>query len=201
MAVEKTFVKEGIGLSDIETYLIKRFERAGYSHSELQRSAVGTKIVVYVNKPGLVVSARRINEITEELKQKFKIENPLIDVREVENKFLDAQIVASRIANSIERGINYKRVVNFYLEKIMEAGAVGVLVITSGKLIGNERSLMQKFKTGYIVHSGDYSDSLVDHGSAKASLKAGTVGIKVRILKVAPKEFEETAQATEDQKG
>ena len=192
MAIEKVFVKEGIKLSNIQTYLAKKFEKAGYSHSEMQRTAVGTKIIVYVNRPGLVIgrSGRRIGEITEDIKQRFNIDNPMVDVKEVDNKFLDANIVASRIADSILRGINYKKAVNFYLERVIEAGAVGILVIAAGKLIGSERSLTSKFKRGYIVHSGDYAETLVDHGHATAKLKAGIVGIDVKILRESPKEFE-----------
>ncbi len=192
MAIEKTFVKEGINLSDIQSYLKEKFERAGYSHSQIQRTAVGSKIIVYVNRPGIVIgrSGRKIDELSKDIKERFGIENPMIDVREVENKFLDSNIVASRIANSIERGINYKRAVNFNLRKIIEAGAVGVLIETAGKLIGTERSLRKKFKAGYVIHSGDYAETLVDSGSAKANLKAGAVGVRVKILKTAPKEFE-----------
>ncbi len=192
MAIEKAFVKEGIRLSNIQSYLAKKFAKAGYSHSEMQRTAVGTKIVVYVNRPGLVIgkSGKRIGEITEDIKVKFGIDNPMVDVREVENKFLDANIVASRITDSIERGINYKKAVNFYIDKIMESGAIGVLVIAAGKLIGSERSLVSKFKRGYIVHSGDYAETLVDHGHATANLKAGIVGIDVKILRQRPAEFQ-----------
>jgi small subunit ribosomal protein S3 len=192
MAIEKSFVKEGIKLSDIQNYLTEKFQKFGYSHSDIERTALGTKITIYVSRPGIIIgkSGKRIEEIAQEIKQKFGIENPMIDVREVENKFLDAKIVASRIANAIERGINYKRVANFYLEKVMEAGAIGVLILISGKLIGNERSLRQKFKAGYIIHSGDYSETLVDHGHANANLKVGIVGVDVKILKTAPAEFE-----------
>lgn len=191
MAIEKTFVKEGIKESQIESFLRKRFERAEYSRAEIQRTPVGTRIVVYANKPGLVIgrSGRRIAEITEEIKQKFGFENPLIDVREVEHPFLDANIVAVRIAKALERGIHYKRVCNFYLGKIMEAGAIGVQIGVSGKLAGVQRSRSQKFKDGFIAHSGDYAEKLVDKGYAQAVLKPGVAGIQVKIMKEAPKEF------------
>lgn len=191
MAIEKTFVKEGIKKSQIENFLRKRFERAEYSHTEIQRTPVGTRIVVYANKPGLVIgrSGRRIAKITEEIKKEFGFENPLIDVREVEQPFLDATIVATRIAKALERGIHYKRVCNFYIEKIMEAGAIGVQIEASGKLAGVQRSRFQKFKKGFIAHSGDYAEKLVDRGYAQALLKPGAAGIQVKIMKEAPKEF------------
>lgn len=191
MAIEKQFVKEGIKESQIEDFLRGRFDRAGYSHTEIQRTPLGTRIIVYANKPGLVIgrSGRRVNAITEEIKKKFGFENPLVDVREVENPFLDANIVASRISKALERGIHYKRVCNFYIEKVMEAGAIGVQIEASGKLAGVERSRFQKFKDGFIAHSGDYAEKLVDKGYAQANLKPGIAGVKVKIMLEAPKEF------------
>jgi small subunit ribosomal protein S3 len=191
MAIEKTFVKEGIKESQIEDFLRKRFDRAGYSRTEIQRTPLGTRIIVFANKPGLVIgrSGRRVNEITEEIKKKFGFENPLIDVREVDNPFLDAKIVANRISKALERGIHYKRVCNFYIRKVMEAGAIGVQIEASGKLAGVERSRFQKFRDGFIAHSGDYAEKLVDKGYAQATMKPGIAGIKVKIMLEAPKEF------------
>lgn len=202
MAIEKTFVKEGIKESQVEEYLRERFEKAGYSHTEIQRTPLGTRIIVYANRPGLVIgrSGRRINELTEEVKEKFGFENPLVDVKEVEEPFLDANIVARRIVNALERGINFKKVVNYYLEKIIEAGAVGVAIRTAGKLAGSERSRFQKFRSGFIAHSGDYAEKLVEKGYAKASLKPGMVGVQVKIMKESPKEFEMVEQAKEETK-
>ncbi|HLC39767.1 MAG TPA: 30S ribosomal protein S3 [archaeon] len=192
MAVEKLFVKEGIKAAEVESYLAQRFARAGYSHTEIQRTPLGTRIIVFAHKPGLVVgrSGRRISEITDEIKQKFGFENPLIDVKEVENPFLDAKIVAQRIANALERGINFKKVANYYLDKVIEAGAIGISIHVGGKLMGAERSRFQKFKRGFVAYSGDYAETLVDKGYAQGSVKPGTIGIQVRIMREAPKEFE-----------
>jgi small subunit ribosomal protein S3 len=192
MVVEKLFVKEGIKEAEMEEYLAKRFERAGYSHTEIQRTPLGTRIIVYAHKPGLVIgrSGKRINEITEEVKQKFGFENPLVDVREVEQPFLDAHIVAQRIAGALERGINFKKVANYYLDRVLEAGATGIQIKVAGKLAGSERSRSQKFKRGFIAFSGDYADTLVDKGEAQATIKPGMIGIQVRIMKEMPKEVE-----------
>ncbi len=190
MAVEKLFVKEGIKVSEVEEFLKKRFERAGYSHTEIQRTPLGTRIIVHVNKPGLVIgrSGRRVNEITEEIKDKFGFENPLLDVREVDRPLLDANIVARRIAHSIEKGVNYKKVANFYLEKVVEAGAVGIQIEIAGKIGGVERSREQKFKMGFVAHSGEMAERLVDYGYTQAIIKAGIIGIKVKIMSSLPPE-------------
>jgi small subunit ribosomal protein S3 len=192
MAIEKIFVKEGIKEADIEEYLEKKFEKAGYSHSKIERTPLGTRIIIYAHKPGLVIgrSGRKIDEIAEEIRKKFGFENPLIDVKEIENPFLDPHIIAKRIARALEKGINYKKVCNYYVERVMEAGAIGVLIRVSGKLIGKERSHSQKFKAGFIAHSGDYAERLVKVGRAQAMLKVGIVGVEVRIMEEAPQELE-----------
>ncbi|MEM5766515.1 MAG: 30S ribosomal protein S3 [Candidatus Aenigmatarchaeota archaeon] len=191
MAIEKIFVKEGIKESEVEAYLAKKFEKAGYSHTEIQRTPLGTRLIIFAYKPGLVIgrSGRKVDEITEEIKKKFGFENPLVDVREVENPFLDAHIVAKRIANALERGINYKKVANYYLDKVMEAGAIGIQIKLGGKLAGKERSRFQKFKKGFVAFSGDYAETLVDTAYEQAKIRPGIVGIQVKIMKEMPKEF------------
>ena len=203
MAVKKHFVEEGIKEAQIEEFLRERFDRAGYSHIEIQRTPLGTRIIVYANKPGLVIgkSGSRIKEITDEIQKKFKLENPMLDVREIENPFLDAQVVAGKIAKSLERGGFYKKVANFYVEEITKSGAVGVEIRVAGKL-GGERGRFQKFREGYIKHSGFYADNLVDKGYATAVLKPGVVGIQVKILKQIPEtvstEIKEGGEGVED---
>lgn len=189
MAVEKHFVKEGIKEAQIEEFLRKRFNRAGYSHIDIQRTPLGTRIIVHANRPGLVIgkSGSRIKEITEEVQQRFKLENPMLDVREIENPFLNAQVVADRIAKSLERGSFYKKVAGWYIDEIMKAGAIGVQITVSGKL-GGQRGRFQKFKKGYIKHAGYYADNLMDRGEAVANLKLGIAGIQVKIMKDVPED-------------
>ncbi|MEM5777076.1 MAG: 30S ribosomal protein S3 [Candidatus Aenigmatarchaeota archaeon] len=192
MSVQKFFINEGLKEAQLENFLREKFDKAGYSHSDIQRTPLGTRIIVYAEKPGLVVgkSGKKINDITLEIKEKFSLENPMLDVREVENPFLDAQIVANKIAKGIEKGGFYKKLANYYMDKIMEAGAIGVEIRVAGKL-GGERGRFQTFKQGYIKHSGYYADTLVQTGFATAILKLGMVGVKVKILTQMPEDLNE----------
>jgi len=192
MGVEKFFINEGIKESEIERFLKEKFDRAGYSHVEIQRTPLGTRIIVYAEKPGIVIgkSGKKVSDITDEIKAKFDLENPMLDVREVESPLLDPQIVANKIAKGIEKGSFYKKLANFYIDKIMEAGAIGVEIRIAGKL-GGERGRFQTFKKGYIKHSGYYADTLVQTGHAVAILKLGMVGVKVKILLQIPEDLSE----------
>lgn len=201
--IEKIFVKAGIAVSDMEKFLRKKVEKAGYSHSEIERTPLGTRIIIYVHKPGLIIgkSGRKIDELTEEIKEKFKIENPMIDVKEVERSMLDANIVAYRIAKAIEKGINYKKVCNYYLEQVRNAGAIGVSIVVSGKLAGKERSRFQKFRSGFVAYSGDYAERLVEKGYSQAMIKPGVVGVEVRIMKQPIEEFKMKEGEKSESKG
>ena len=191
MALEKRFVKEAIRNRDVEEFLANEFTRAGYSHCEIQRTPLSIRITVYAHKPGLIIGrgGKNIDAMTQTLKEKFGFENPQLDVQEVKDPNLDPLIISKWIASSIERGLNYKRVANLALEKIMGAGAVGTAIRIAGK-IGSDMARVEKFSAGYLKYSGDISDSVVRKAYAQANVKLGIIGIQVRILTEYPKELE-----------
>ncbi len=199
LSIERKFIKDGIRMVEISEYLKRQFARADYSHIEIQKTPLGTRIVVYANKPGIIIgkSGKQIRDVTNHLQTKFNLDNPQIDVKTVANPDMDAQIVARQIASSIERGFNHKRIANLTLKRVMDAGAVGIALRIGGKLSG-EKSRFEKFATGYVQHSGETSERLVSKGYAEANLKAGKVGIQVRIMTSMPidesKEKEAEAQ-------
>ena len=120
MALEKKFVKESIRNLDVEEFLSKEFERAEYSHCDIQRTPLSIRITVFANKPGLIIGrgGKNIEHITNVLKERFGFENPQLDVQEVREPDLDPFIISRWIASSIERGVNYKRIVNIAISRI-----------------------------------------------------------------------------------
>jgi len=191
MALEKKFVKEGIRNRNVEEFLANEFVKAGYSHCEIQRTPLSIRITVYAHKPGLIIGrgGKNIESMTQTLKEKFGFENPQLDVQEVTNPDLDPIIVSKWIASAIERGLNYKRVANIAIEKVMAAGAAGVAIRIAGKL-GSDMSRAEKFSSGYLKYSGDLADTLVKTAYAQAIVKLGAIGIQIRILPEKPKELE-----------
>ncbi len=183
MAQEKKFIAQAIRRAQIEKFLESEFSRAGYSHTDIQRTPLAMRITVYAHKPGLIIGrgGKNIDRITEILKEKFGFENPQLDVQEIPNPNLDASIVAKQIASAIERGLNHKRVGNITIKKVMDAGAIGVAIRIGGKIGGN-MSRTEKFTEGYLKFAGDTAETLVDTAYATAHVKLGTIGIQVRIL-------------------
>ena len=188
--IEKKFIKENLRLSQIDELLAKEFAKAGYSHSDIQRTPLSMRITVFAQRPGMVIGrgGKTIEAMTQVLKEKFGIENPQLDVQEIENPDLDAHIVSKQIASAIERGINHKRVANLALTRIMESGAVGAAIRISGK-VGGEMSRTEKFSSGYLKFAGEPAEKL-SRAYATAQVKLGTIGVQVRILIDPPKELE-----------
>ncbi|NOZ81653.1 MAG: 30S ribosomal protein S3 [Candidatus Micrarchaeota archaeon] len=191
MAVERHFVREGIKKLELEKFLAREFAKAGYSHCDIQRTPLSTRIIVFATKPGMIIGrgGKNIDALTEAIKEKFGIENPQLDVKEVEVPELDPQVVAQQIAFSLERGLSYIRVANIWLQRIMEAGAVGAQIKISGKL-GGDMARTEKFSSGYLKHTGEPAEELVKKGFAIARTKPGVIGVQVKILTRLPKELE-----------
>ena len=183
MAIERRFVEDGVRAARVEKYLVKELKRAGYGGTEIVRTPLGTQITIYAEKPGIVIGkgGKVVREITTTLQNDFGIESPQIEVQQVENPAFNAQIMAERLANSLERGWYFRKAGSSIMRRIMESGALGCEVVLSGKLTG-ARSRVQKFTEGYIKHAGEPSETIVEHGFAIAIKKLGTIGCQVKIV-------------------
>ena len=181
--IEKDFVTEGLRRTKIDEYLEKELERAGYGGMDIQVTPLGTMVIVYAERPGMVIGrgGKTVRAITQSLKTKFDLDNPQVEVKEVDVPELNARIMASKIANMLQRGMHFRRVAYSTIRRIMGAGAQGVEVTISGKIRGS-RSAVAKFTEGYIKKCGEPATSFVEEGFATAPLKPGVLGIVVRIM-------------------
>ena len=181
--IEKDFVKEGLKRTKIDEYLEKELERAGYGGMDVQITPLGTMVVVYAERPGMVIGrgGKNVRTITNVLKNEFGLDNPQIEVKEVEVPELNPKIMAYKISNMLQRGMHFRRVAYSTIRRIMGAGAQGVEITISGKIRGS-RSAVAKFVEGYIKKCGEPSIRLVEEGFATAELKPGVLGIYVRIM-------------------
>lgn len=183
--IERKFVAGKLKEHQIQEYVSENLRRVGQSHIKLQRTPLGEKIVIYASKPGLVVgrSGENIKKLTKVLKKRFGLENPQIEIAEVENIFLDANIVAEQIASSLERfgSSKFKGVGHKTMENVMRSGALGVEILISGK-IPSSRAKTWRFYQGYLKKCGDTALSGIRTAYTTAFLKTGAIGIQVRIM-------------------
>ncbi len=184
MTIERKFIDNSIIKLKISRYLEKELIRAGFSSVEIQKTPVLTRITVHVLNPGKVIGrgGQTIDRLTETIRTKFQVENPQINVVEVENKMLEPMLVARDIAEKFERGLNARKVLQMALRIIMENGALGAEVIAAGKLAAKgARGRTIKKSIGYIPKAGQVTD-LVREAEAVAYPKYGAIGVKVRIV-------------------
>jgi small subunit ribosomal protein S3 len=183
--IERKFVAERLKEYQIQEFISETLRNVGHSHTKLVRTPLGEKIIIFASRPGLVVgkSGENIKKLTAAIKKKFELENPQIEISEVENPSLDAQIVAERIASTMERfGVQkFKAIAHKMMEEVMNAGALGIEIRISGK-VPSARAKSWRFYSGYLKKCGDIAVSGVKRAYSTAKLKPGVVGIKVRIM-------------------
>jgi len=181
---EKKFVafkKEELGVKE---YIKNALGKGKISGVVMEYTPVGEKIVIATSRPGLVIGRRgeKIEELTRVLKTKFKLDNPHIEIKEITQPALDAQLMADNIALLIERegSLKFKVIAYRALQDIMRENALGAELVLSGKLPG-ERARTWRFKQGLLKKTGEPS-KVVLKGEAQAITIAGVVGIEVSIL-------------------
>ncbi len=169
---------------EINEYLRNELVRAGFAGIDLQKTPLGVRITLKTSRPGLVIGkgGKRIQEITDILQERFNLEMPQIEVFQVEQPDLDAQIMAERLAYSLDRGRHYRRAGYYILRKAMDAGAIGIEIRISGK-ITSQRARTQIFRAGTMKKSGQTAQQSVDKGVAQCIQKSGVLGIVIYIMK------------------
>jgi small subunit ribosomal protein S3 len=220
MAVVKHFITESIKRTEIDEFMQNRLERAGYGGVTISKTPLGTHIVIYAMRPGLVIGrgGETIRELASLLEEKFQVSNPQISVSEIEIPELNAHVVASKVGSALQRGVHFRRAGFWALNQVIEAGALGAEIVISGKL-RTERARYEKFKIGYLPKCGEPPLRYLRKAEVHVQLKPGMFGVRVRIMppdaifpdrmkiseklptvEEAPKEeaAEETAEKTEE---
>ncbi|HEY5606162.1 MAG TPA: 30S ribosomal protein S3 [Thermoplasmata archaeon] len=180
---DKRIIVENVRRVLLREYLMKETRRAGFGGLDIQRTPMGTRITLLAERPGLVIGRKgsAIKSLTEAVERQFRFDNPQIEVQEVEHPALNAQIMAEKLANALERGWHFRRAGHSTVRRIMEAGGKGCLVIIAGKLTG-QRHRTVKFKAGHIKYCGEPRNLWMGLGFASAKLKPGIIGVTVEIM-------------------
>jgi small subunit ribosomal protein S3 len=185
-ASEKSAVKSILAMhrtyAEIDEYLEKELREAGYAGVDIQKNPIGSRITVFVTRPGLAIGRRGtgIKDLTERVAAKFNLPNPQIAVSEVEAPELNPRIMAARTAQIVARGTAFRRAATWTMNSIMAAGASGVEIGVAGKL-RSDRSHSEKYRMGVVPKSGEASKQVVREATTDVLLKLGLYGIQVSI--------------------
>ncbi len=196
MASERKFIRENTKKALLKQYLIKEIEGAGFGGMNIQRTPIGTRINLIVERPGMVIGkgGSKIKALTAQISEKFDVDNPQIEIEDAGNKAaLNAQIMSEKLAEALERGWHFRRAGHSTVRRIIGAGAKGVQVTIAGKLTG-ARHRTEKFTQGHVKYCGETAKEVMDIGYSVAKLKAGVLGVKIMLMRpdaVLPDEVEE----------
>ena len=177
-------IKRNVDRQLVREFLLKETERAGFGGLTFNRTPEGTKVTLRAEQVGRVIGRRGkvIHELQRRLQEDFDLDNPQLEVEEIEESRTNAQVMASRLASSLERGWFFRRAGHSTVQNIMDAGARGCIVILSGKITG-ARHRVEKFQKGHIKYCGETALQFMDVGFSTAVKKLGTIGCTVRIMR------------------
>jgi len=208
MAQLKNVIKDNYNMMLLNDFLREEIKESGFHRVEISKTPSGTKITLFVTRPGIVIGRKGvgIKQLTEKVESDFGFKNPQISVEEIPKAELSPSVMCNRLASHIERGTAFRRATMWTLNQIMEAGAMGVQITISGKLRG-DRSAFEKHTQGILPRAGNYAKDIVSEDVTHTKTAMGLIGIKIRIAskeKVVPefklKGLPEHKLKTEDEK-
>ncbi len=181
----------------IREYVKKKLFISGISKIEIERTAKYVKVNVFTAKPGLVIG--KGGNLSEALKaelEKMINKEVNLNIVEVKNVDVDAQLVAENIAGQLERRISFRRAMKQCMQKSMKAGALGIKTAVSGRLGGADMARTEFYKDGTIPLQTLRAD--IDYGFAEADTTYGKIGVKVWIYKGEVLKAKQTAKGGND---
>ena len=183
MSGNRYFINNGKEYVQVHEYLEKELKNAGFGGSEILKTPMGHRVLVYGTRPGMIIgkSGRNIKRLTNDLAEIYGLESPRLEVKEVENPELDARISANKLVNQIERGFHFRRAGFSLLRRIMASGARGCEIIVKGKLT-SQRARSEVFRDGFIAKTGEISYQYVDKSVVSTVMKQGVIGVHVLIM-------------------
>ena len=171
----------------VRNYLEKKLKEALLSHVEIERiktdKGYNVIIMVFVARPGVVIGqdGKNINELKDELAKLLNNSEVRIDVVEVKNPDLDANIVAQEIAKQLEERASFRTAQKKAIQRVRKAGAKGIKTSVSGRLGGADIARAEGYREGVIPLHTLRSD--IDYACVHAATQYGRLGVKVWICR------------------
>lgn len=182
--IERKFLTDSMRRLITSEYIKKELDKAGIVDVDIQRTTLATRISLTAERPGLVIGrkGKNIQNLAEVIEKKLGIENPQIEVNDVEVTSLEPIIVAKWMARLLESNYKPKRVLQRAVSRVMDSGAMGVEISLKGKIMGKgSKARKDTILRGYLKKAGD-STKNVKVAHARANMKQGILGVTVKIV-------------------
>jgi len=180
----KNVIKDNYNAMLINDFLREKIKDAGFSNVEISKTPTGTRVVLHVTRPGIVIGRKGtgIKDLTDILEKQFGLKNPQIAVEEILKPELSPNVMCNRMASHLERGTAFRRATMWTMQQIMDNGAMGTQITISGKLRG-DRSAFEKHSAGILPRAGHHADVVVSEDIVHVETAMGLIGIRIRIAK------------------
>jgi len=183
---KRKFVADGVFYAELNDVFYRMLGFDGYTGLQVRRSPVKTEIVIRCTRPVAIMGekGRRLRELTSLVQSRFNLPDGQVEiyVESIKNRALSAIAQCESLFIKLAKGQAVRRAVYAIMRYVMESGAKGIEVIVSGKL-RVARAKSQKFRDGYMIKSGNGVNHYVDVAHRHLKLKAGVLGMLVKIMK------------------
>ena len=182
---KKEFAKNVCEDYKIRNYIKKKFEQAAISSIAIERLAQQIRIKIGTARPGVLIGRRGadLERLKQEVSQLIgrEKENIVIDIDEIKNPAIDAQLIAQNVAFQLARRVAFRRAMKRAIDQSVSSGAKGVKISCSGRLGGVEMSRKEKYQEGKLPLHTLRAD--IDYGFAEAHTTYGVIGVKAWVYK------------------
>ncbi|MCX7868967.1 MAG: 30S ribosomal protein S3 [Terrimicrobiaceae bacterium] len=192
-ASRKDFADYLLADAKIREFLKKKLKQGAVSRIVIERAWNSIRVTIHTARPGVVIGRRgsEIETMTREVSEIAGGKQVKIDIFEVKQPDLDAQLVAENVASQLERRISFRRAMKRAVQLTMDQGALGIKIRCSGRLGGAEIARTEWYREGKIpLHT---LRQPIDYGFAEANTVAGKIGVKCWICKDTSKKDEESS--------
>lgn len=158
--------------------IASRYAEAGLAKVNIERNSSDIIVTLHTSRPGIVIGrgGQRIEELRQHL-EGITQKRARVNVQEIRQPELNAYLVARSVADQLERRIAFRRAMRQAMARAMQAGAMGIKILASGRLGGTEIARREKIMEGRVPLHTLRSD--IDYGIAEANTIMGKVGVKV----------------------
>ena len=167
----------------IRKRVIKMFAQAAISKVDVERASDKIRVNIYTARPGVIIGRKGadIDRLREELQVMTGNKEVHINIREIKNASIDAQLISENIALQLEKRIAFRRAMKKSIQQAMDSGAKGIKIQTKGRLAGSEIARAEGYHEGTVPLHTLRAD--IDYGFSEAMTTYGKIGVKVLVYK------------------
>ena len=167
----------------IRKHVLKTFNQAAIAKVDIERASEKIRVNIHTARPGVIIGRKGadIDRLREDLQGITGNKEVHINIREIKNPSIEAQLIAENISLQLEKRIAFRRAMKKAIQQAMDSGAKGIKIQTKGRLAGSEIARTEGYHEGKVPLHTLRAD--IDYGFAESQTTYGKIGVKVLVYK------------------